>query len=428
MSNQEIIRQHRFCQIIREVTGSRQYLVVGIDIGKDAHHAFMGTPVGVSLVRKLIFNNNLEGFEKLTTTAKRIKQQHNLQEVVYGLEPTGNYHKPLARHLIRCAFDVVLVTGQAVSNNRLILDGRWDKNDTKDAANIADLVSRGKCHYYDDPSPEIKDIRELIALRRGLKKEEHRVRMRIRNNLIAKYFPELDKYYNACESESLAIVRWCLDPNEIIGMEFEGFFQLITKARRGTSQHLRLSKIYQLAIDSIGCPVGHAAEHEARLWVEKLLQVRAEIKDTEDLMESLCQEAPQYKYLLTIPGFGRYISAVVLSTIGNPFRFKNRGQVLKLSGYDLSASRSGKTSNKAIPVISKKGNSELRYALYQAAHIAASRTELFRQYFAGLLSGRGREKGIKTKMTVKLAAKLLVIAWTLMKNKEAFDPTHINIH
>jgi hypothetical protein len=38
------------------------------------------------------------------------------------------------------------------------------------------------------------------------------------------------------------------------------------------------------------------------------------------------------------------------------------------------------------------------------------------------LKGREREKGIAMKMRVKLAAKLLVIAWTLMKKKEKFDP------
>jgi uncharacterized membrane protein YhiD involved in acid resistance len=42
-----------------------------------------------------------------------------------------------------------------------------------------------------------------------------------------------------------------------------------------------------------------------------------------------------------------------------------------------------------------------------------------------LLDGRQREKGIRTKMRVKLAAKLLVIAWTLMKKKESFNPDYI---
>ena len=38
-----------------------------------------------------------------------------------------------------------------------------------------------------------------------------------------------------------------------------------------------------------------------------------------------------------------------------------------------------------------------------------------------------KRKGIKTKMRVKLAVKMLVIAWTLMKKKEVFDPDHLNI-
>jgi uncharacterized membrane protein YhiD involved in acid resistance len=41
------------------------------------------------------------------------------------------------------------------------------------------------------------------------------------------------------------------------------------------------------------------------------------------------------------------------------------------------------------------------------------------------LDGRQREQGIRTKMLVKIAAKMLVIAWTLMKRKEPFNPAYI---
>jgi transposase len=47
-------------------------------------------------------------------------------------------------------------------------------------------------------------------------------------------------------------------------------------------------------------------------------------------------------------------------------------------------------------------------------------------YLTKRLTGREREKGIRTKMRVKLAAKMLVIAWTLMKKKEVFDPVCID--
>jgi len=426
MSNQEITRREQFCQIVNEIYGSEAYLVVGIDVAKEKHYAFMGTATGHTLQRKLIFENNIEGFRRLLKVADQIKTQNGLCKVVYGLEPTGNYYKPLGRHLIRCGGNVVMVSGQAVKHNRKILDGRWDKNDTKDAANVADLVSRGKCIYYDSPLPEITELRGLLSLRRRLKKTEHSLKMRIRNTLLAQYFPELDKYYSACESESLAIIKWCLNPDKIASITFDQFFNLVTRTHRGIAQKLRLQKVYQAAIDSVGCPMGYSVEFEAELLVGRLADVRQAIRRAEDWMEDISLDIPGYNYLLTIPGFGPYVSARVLASIGDPFRFTNRKQLIKMSGYDLCANRSGKTSNKAIPVISKQGNSELRYALYQAANVAAGRTDLFRSYFTKLLRGRERERGIKTKMRVKLAAKMLVIAWTLMKNKEVFDPVYLS--
>jgi transposase len=120
------------------------------------------------------------------------------------------------------------------------------------------------------------------------------------------------------------------------------------------------------------------------------------------------------------------VSSKVLAAIGNPFRFDIRDQVIRIAGFDLNANRSGKTSDSAVPVISKKGKAGLRYALYQAALIAATRNKEFMEYFTEKLKGREKERGIKTKMRVKLAAKMLVIAWTLMKKKEMFDPKYLN--
>ena len=78
-----------------------------------------------------------------------LKVQHGLAKVVFGLEPTANYHKPLADHLTKCGYLVVLVAGESIKNNRKLLYGRWDSNDTKDSANVADLISQGKCLFYE---------------------------------------------------------------------------------------------------------------------------------------------------------------------------------------------------------------------------------------------------------------------------------------
>ena len=46
--------------------------------------------------------------------------------------------------------------------------------------------------------------------------------------------------------------------------------------------------------------------------------------------------------------------------------------------------------------------------------------------YTKLVKGRERERGIRTKMRVKLAAKMLVIAWTLMKKHQSFNPDCLN--
>jgi len=406
----------------KKIRDADEYLVVGIDVAKENHHAFLGTTTGKSVNRRVVFDNSIEGFEKLFRYVEAGKANLGVQEVVFGLEPTANYHKPLAEFLINRGEHVVLVSGNAVFNNRQLLDGRWDKHDSKDSANVADLVAQGKFQYYDLPDMEIRDLRCLLSLRRKLKRTEHGIRMRIRNQVVAQYFPELDHCCHWATDEGLAIARSFLNPALVASMDYEALRRLVPGRGRTTAQAKRLRNLLDTAPDSIGCEVGEGAEFEAQLLVETLTGVRDAKKRTDARIEETCRQFAEYDFLLSMPGFGPAISAMVLGAIGDPFRFSNAKQVLKVAGLDLSAARSGKKSEGVVPVISKKGKSELRYALYQAALVASSRDQAFMGWFAEKIRGRDREKGIKTRMRVKLSAKMLVIAWTLMKRKEYFDP------
>jgi transposase len=417
----DVSRFEQFCQFRSLIRGSKEHLIVGIDIAKDKHHAFFGTAYGKTLWRRLIFTNDFIGYLRLVEQTELLLKQHRLKEAVLGLEPTGNYHKPLAHWLIQHDYPVVLVAGKAVKDNRELLDGRWDKNDTKDSANAADLISQGKCQFYEQPDSVLIAVRNLIAVRKQLKKEEHKLRMRIRNGLIAKYFPELDRHLGSCLEENLAIVRWYLDPQKIADTDFNLFVRHVTTTDRGLRQVQRLKAIHQAAGQSVGLPVDASACYQARLLVERLRGVQDEIGQTMQQIERLCRTLPGYKLLLTIPGFGPYIAALVLAALADPFRFSSRKQVIRLAGLDLNASRSGKKSQDSVPVISKKGDADLRYALYQAALIASYHNDGFRRIYHRMIENRGGERGIKTKARVKLAAKMLVIAWTLLKNNEPFD-------
>ncbi len=427
MNEEDRSRLEEFRQFKKEIRKSAEYLIVGIDVAKDKHHAFFGTATGKTLFKRLVFENDLEGFRKLLVQVEAMKVQEGLKKVIFGLEPTGNYHKPLGEHLLRCGHRVVLVSGVAAHENRKTLDGRWDSNDTRDAANVADLVSQGKCLFYEFPVGALQDLRSLLSLKRRLKRQEHGYRVRIRNHLVAKYFPELDRYFEQSEKMSLAVVRWCLDPSEIAGLEYPKFAEMVSSGQRRLAQESRLQAIWKMAVNSVGCEVGPEIEFEARVMVEGLKQIRERIQEIDERIQAICSQFLEYEFLLSIPGFGPDVSSKVLGAVGDPFRFQSGKQVLKMAGLDLSAERSGKTSPSAVPVISKKGKADLRYALYQAAFIASIRNQYFIVYYTHKLRGREKEPGIKTKMRVKLAAKLLIIAWTLMKKKEPFHPDYLNI-
>jgi transposase len=427
MNTKEATRYTEFCQFKAEIRLSKDYLIVGIDVAKDRHHAFFGTVTGCTLLRRLLFDNNRAGFKRLMERTSQLCIEHGFKKVVYGLEPTGNYHKPLSSWLLQQGQMLVLVSSKAIADNRQTIDGRWDKNDTKDSANVADLVAQGKCQFFEIPDMALIQVRNLLSLRRRLKRDEHAVRMQIRNGLVVRYFPELDHHWGSSLTENLAIVRWCLDPRKISSMDFEDFLCRVTRRDRGMRQLKRLKRIYEAATRSIGCPMDEAAEFEARLLVDRLEAIREQIERTETEIKDICDGFPSYRLLLTIPGFGPYVASIVLARIGDPHRFKGRKQVIRLAGYDLNAKRSGKRGSQAVPVISKRGNSELRYALYQAALIATYHDDRFRALFVRYLKGREKERGIKTKMRVKLAVKMLVIAWTMMKTDCEFNPSLIEV-
>jgi transposase len=349
MSDNEISRIEHFRQFKNEIRGSDRFLIVGLDIGKKMHHAFIGTATGKTVKRGLRVENSASGFEHLLTMVQFYLDRDGFKEVVFGLEPTSVYHKPLADFLITQGHLVVYVTNEAS-----ILDGRWDKNDTKDSANAADLLAQGKCQFYDLPDIQLRDLRALLALRGRLKKQLHSSRVRIRNNLVAQYFPELDNGWNQAQEENLAIVRWCLSPHKINQLSFEDFFQMVTTRNKGLRQYERLSKIWQIAPYSIGCQPGVAIQLEAQILVENITTIQAHIASVDETIEDICLSFLEYEYLRSIPGFDPYVSAVVLAAIGTAQRFKNTHQLIKFAGLDLKAQRSGKKSHSAVPVISKK--------------------------------------------------------------------------
>ena len=99
-------------------------------------------------------------------------------------------------------------------------------------------------------------------------KQQHGIRVRIRNNLVAQCFPGLDRLWSQAETENLGIVRWCLAPEKISRLKLEDFLRMVAPRYRGDRQYKRLLKIWQIASYSIAYCAGTALELDARRVTE----------------------------------------------------------------------------------------------------------------------------------------------------------------
>ncbi len=91
------IRLEEFRQLKKEIRGSKEYLIVGIDVAKEKHHAFFGTATGKTLLKRLIFDNTIEGFRKLLVQVEAIQVAHGSAEGGFWIRAHGQLSQAVGR-------------------------------------------------------------------------------------------------------------------------------------------------------------------------------------------------------------------------------------------------------------------------------------------------------------------------------------------
>lgn len=75
-------RLNAFRLLKSQIRGSEQYMLVDIDIAKERHRAFWGTPNGKTINSRLIFDNDRNGFETLENNTRELMERSKLSKVV----------------------------------------------------------------------------------------------------------------------------------------------------------------------------------------------------------------------------------------------------------------------------------------------------------------------------------------------------------
>lgn len=150
---------------------------------------------------------------------------------------------------------------------------------------------------------------------------------------------------------------------------------------------------------------------------EQIKEVEREIREKVKAHPSLWKKV---KKACTIPGVGMMTVITIAAETDGFNLVRNKKQLVSYAGYDVIGKQSG-TSVQKRPKVSKKGNAEIRRALYFPA-ITTVRKETPRM--KALYERLVEEKGPKMKGYTAVQRKLLVLVHALWTKEEDFDPNY----
>jgi len=411
-------------QLRQQLQAGAPWLLVGIDVAKAGHLAAFGTPRGL-LPDRLRFPNTRAGFTQFATRCSALRERTGSTGILVGVEPTGSFGLPLLRFCSQQGYTLVWIPTLAAARNRETWDASGDKADPKDARNLVDLLRQGKLQALWLRDDAAATLQRLVRLHAELVATQARVKVQLRNNLLAVCWPEFEASCRDVTAPlALAVLRRLPFPAWAAAVPADEFVrrlgETLGRARtpRGTAQ---LTRLHATAASSIGDATGLAGLHVELQWRLRLLEcTRAMAAEVQAHLAAVLQADPRAGLLQTIPGVGPTVAATLLATLGEIRRFQAAAQVERLAGLDLKGWQSGAwTGPKRI---SHRGDRRLRTALFQAALAAIRTASPLRAWYQRRVAAHPGDRGAKLKALVALAAKLGRIAFRVLRDGRPYDP------
>ncbi len=389
---------------------------LAIDVAKNRHEGLLEDPKGNR--QRLAIANSRDGFDTLATQLR----PYGACEI--ALEPTGDYHRPLANFLVRKGHHIHFVSSVATNRTREALFNSWDKNDPKDAQVILHLLKSGTTQTFLDPlEAGHLDLQELLGSYRKIVDRKVRLYHVLMTHYFPLYFPEAERFASNPRTEwFLEVLHVAPCPAVVLGFTKKTFVKRFTAAGgHFTSRQRLVAEYYETAKESVGIPVS------ADSWAVKMFQLTIEQyigltklrRKMEECVHAQLEDNLDYQRLRTIPGIGPIIALTVLAEGGDLRRFSHYRKFLNYCGLSLSASQSG--THRGSPQLSKRGNARLRCAFWMAANAAINqRRNAFRRKYDNYVRVNPLDPDLKRKAYTAVAAKVARVAYGLIKTDQEY--------
>ena len=356
-------------------------IYVGIDVAKDKHDCFITNSDGEVLFQVFTIQNNREGFDVLFSRIQSTSS--DVSNIKVGLEATGHYSYNLLGYLIDKGLPTYVINPLHTNLYRKSLSLRKTKTDKVDARTIAMmLMSDVNLKSYSDTSYHNEELKSLTRYRFDKVQERAQLKQSV-SRLVTILFPELEKLVPTLHIASVyALLSELPSAGKIASCHLTHLTKLLENASKGRYSREKAIEIRDAARVSIGSDMPAKSlelRHTLRLIGElnsEITEIEAEIKRIMDQISSP---------ILTIPGIGYRMGAMILAEIGDFSRFDSPDKILAYAGASPSTYQSGQLES-SYSHMEKRGSRYLRFALINAARYVCHWDETFGAYLQKKIS------------------------------------------
>lgn len=379
-------------------------LYVGIDVAKNKHDLAVLDEYGEIITKNFRFQNNYLGFQELQLHLGNLKAPTS--KIHIALEDTGHYAYNLVKFLRKLGYTVFTYNALLIKEFVKSLSLRKTKTDIKDALVIARklrLDTHSERFELDENSQELKELTRY---------QNRLIQVRSKNKtlyvrLLDIMFPELAKIVgNVHNNYVYELLTNYPTPQKIRRAHFNS----LLKINRVTAD--KAAQIQEAARLTIGNP-SHSLQIELVQLITTIRHYDQQIDEIQNQINDILIQINSP--ILSIPGIGKRLGAIILAEIKNIDNFSSPAQLQAFAGLEPSIYQSGQMDNSGHMV--KRGSHYLRYALIQAARMTTLYSPQFGAYLKLKIS-QGKHYFVALSHVAK---KLIRVIFHLLKSKQTFN-------
>ena len=344
---------------------------IGIDIAKFKHFASVVSSDGEVIVKPFPFENSHEGFMKL------IEEIENFHDCLIGLESTGHYAENLIDFLYDRGYKIGVINPiqtDALRDSNI----RKTKTDKIDTTLIVQCLILNKYSLVNSKDIDMIKLKRLSRFRMEMIQQQTRIKTQLTTCLDI-VFPELPSFFksNIHLKSAYALLEKYSSAKTISSTRIDGLTNILYNKSRGKYNYEKAVELKTLAKNSVGL-YNPAIELQIQCLIKQLRLYKMQIAEIDKNIATIMQilDSP----ILTIPGIGYTLGAMILSEISDIKRFSNPSKLLAFAGLDPVVRQSGNFQASSTK-ISKRGSTYLRYAIYRVAFLIIYNNKTFHNYY-----------------------------------------------